>query len=112
MPRPSGPRAAGRGDAPACWYWLSGSRRWRGWRWRCSDPGEMVLPSTPRLLYLAVPLTLAHDPTMASARRQFVLRLHLIGFAAVLLLGTVVAGLLWRGAGPDATGRVLRDTLI
>jgi methyl-accepting chemotaxis protein len=49
---------------------------------------------------------------MASARRMFVLRLHLIGFAAVLLLGALVAGLLWRSAGPDDTGRVLRDTLI
>jgi methyl-accepting chemotaxis protein len=49
---------------------------------------------------------------MASARRMFVLRLHLTGFAAVLLLGALVAGLLWRSAGPDDTGRVLRDTLI
>src|SRR5215211_5291837 len=49
---------------------------------------------------------------MASARRKFVVRLHLIALGAVLLLGAVVAGLLWRAAGPDASGRVATDTLI
>jgi methyl-accepting chemotaxis protein len=49
---------------------------------------------------------------MASARQQFVVRLHLIGFGTVLLLGAVVAWLLARVAGPGATGRVLGEVLI
>ncbi|MEP6688725.1 MAG: methyl-accepting chemotaxis protein [Gemmatimonadales bacterium] len=49
---------------------------------------------------------------MSSARRQFVVRLHLIGFGIVLLLGGVVAWLLWSAAGPDATARVVGDVLI
>jgi methyl-accepting chemotaxis protein len=49
---------------------------------------------------------------MASARQKFVVRLHLIGLGTVLLLGAVVAVLLRRAAGPDATGAVLRGTLI
>ena len=33
---------------------------------------------------------------MAASRQQFVVRLQLIGFGIVLLLGAVVAVLLWR----------------
>jgi len=36
---------------------------------------------------------------MASARRMFLVRLHLIGVAAMLLLGGLVAVLLWRTGG-------------
>jgi methyl-accepting chemotaxis protein len=49
---------------------------------------------------------------MASARQQFVVRLHLIGLGIVLLLGAAVAVLLRRAADPDATGAVLEGTLI
>ena len=49
---------------------------------------------------------------MASARQQFVARLHLIGLGIVLLLGAAVAVLLRRAADPDATGAVLEGTLI
>ena len=49
---------------------------------------------------------------MASSRQQFVVRLHLIGLGAVLLLGAVVALLLRRAAGPDGGGEVARGTLI
>ena len=41
------------------------------------------LPSARPLLYLAVPLTLARDPSMASARHKFVLRLHLMGLVTL-----------------------------
>jgi methyl-accepting chemotaxis protein len=49
---------------------------------------------------------------MSSSRQQFVVRLHLIGLGAVLLLGAVVALLLRRAAGPDGGGEVVRGTLI
>ena len=49
---------------------------------------------------------------MASARQQFVVRLHLIGVGTVLLLGAVVAVLLRRAAGPDTTGATVEGTLI
>ena len=49
---------------------------------------------------------------MASSRQQFVVRLHLIGLGAVLLLGAVVALLLRRAAGPGGGGEVVRGTLI
>ena len=49
---------------------------------------------------------------MASARQKFVLRLHLIGLAIVLVLGVVVAVLLRRAAIPYAEGAVLEGTLI
>ena len=45
---------------------------------------------------------------MSSARRNFVLRMHLIGIAAALLLTGVVAVLLARAVGPDSTGAVRR----
>jgi len=49
---------------------------------------------------------------MASARRKFVLRLHLIGVGIVLLLGAVVAVLLGQAADPAGTGAVREGTLI
>jgi methyl-accepting chemotaxis protein len=50
---------------------------------------------------------------MASARRKFLIRLHLIGLAAMLLLGGVVAVLLERAtAGTDNTGLVLWGTIV
>ena len=49
---------------------------------------------------------------MVASRRQFVVRLNLVGFGAVLLLGAVVALLLRRAAGPDGGGEVVRGTLI
>ena len=89
--------------------WRQG-RGCRGWkRLRAADPRSPGCPQMTRdgflrrRFYLAVPLTLARDPSMASARRKFVLRLHLIGLAVVLVLGGVVAVLLARAAGPDAT---------
>jgi methyl-accepting chemotaxis protein len=48
---------------------------------------------------------------MASARRKFVLRLHLIGVAAVAALGALVAVLLHRAALPGDTGPVVEGTL-
>ena len=42
---------------------------------------------------------------MSSARRNFVLRLHLIGIAAALLLTGVVAVLLARAVGAGRDGR-------
>jgi methyl-accepting chemotaxis protein len=49
---------------------------------------------------------------MAASRQQFVVRLQLIGFGIVLLLGAVVAVLLWRLAGPDRAAEVARGVLI
>ena len=50
---------------------------------------------------------------MASARRKFLIRLHLIGLAVVLLLGGVVAVLLARAtAGTDNTGPVVWGTTV
>ncbi len=50
---------------------------------------------------------------MASARQQFVARLHLIGLAAMLLLGALVAFLLSRaGADTDGADHVVDGTLI
>jgi methyl-accepting chemotaxis protein len=50
---------------------------------------------------------------MASARRKFLIRLHLIGLAAMLLLGGVVAVLLERTtAGTDNTGTVIWGTIV
>jgi methyl-accepting chemotaxis protein len=50
---------------------------------------------------------------MASARQQFVVRLHLIGLAAMLLLGALVAFLLSRaGAGTDGVDYVVEGTLM
>ena len=49
---------------------------------------------------------------MAASRQQFVVRLQLIGFGIVLLLGAVVAVLLWRLAGPDRAVEVARGVLI
>jgi methyl-accepting chemotaxis protein len=48
---------------------------------------------------------------MASARRKFVVRLHLIGLAAVAVLGVLVAFLLSRAAMPGDTGPVIEGTL-
>jgi methyl-accepting chemotaxis protein len=48
---------------------------------------------------------------MASARRKFVVRLHLIGLAAVAALGGLVAVLLSRAATPGDTGTVIEGTL-
>ncbi len=49
---------------------------------------------------------------MSSARRNFVLRMHLIGIAAALLLTGVVAVLLARAVGPDSTGAVVEGALL
>jgi len=49
---------------------------------------------------------------MASARRKFIVRLQLIGLAAVILLGGLVAVLLGRAGGPDDTGAVVQGTLV
>jgi methyl-accepting chemotaxis protein len=49
---------------------------------------------------------------MASARQKFVLRLHLVGLAAVLLLGVLVAVLLWRAAPLGDAGAVVQGTLL
>ena len=49
---------------------------------------------------------------MAASRQQFVVRLQLIGFGILLLLGAVVAVLLWRLAGPDRAAEVARGVLI
>ena len=49
---------------------------------------------------------------MASARQMFVIRLHFIGLAAVLLLGIVVAILIWRIATPGDTGTIVEGVLI
>ena len=49
---------------------------------------------------------------MVSARQQFLRRLHLVGLAAVLLLGVVVAVLLWRAAPPRDTRPVVEGTLV
>src|SRR5215208_1480091 len=49
---------------------------------------------------------------MAPSRQQFVVRLQLIGLGIVLLLGAVVAVLLWRLAGPDRAAEVARGVLI
>ena len=49
---------------------------------------------------------------MASARQMFVIRLHVIGLAAVLLLGIVVAILIWRIATPGDTGTIVEGVLI
>jgi methyl-accepting chemotaxis protein len=50
---------------------------------------------------------------MASARQQFVVRLHLIGLVAMLLLGALVAFLLSRaGAGTDGADYVVEGTLM
>jgi methyl-accepting chemotaxis protein len=49
---------------------------------------------------------------MASARRKFVLHLHFIGLAAVLLLGGLVAVLLGRAAGPGDTAAIVQGTLV
>jgi methyl-accepting chemotaxis protein len=49
---------------------------------------------------------------MSSARRKFVLRLHLIGLAAALVLTSVVVVLLRDIAPPDARGSVVEDSLI
>jgi methyl-accepting chemotaxis protein len=49
---------------------------------------------------------------MASARQKFIVRLHLVGLAAVLLLGVVVAVLLGRLAPPGDTGATVQGTLI
>src|SRR5215208_5480700 len=49
---------------------------------------------------------------MAPSRQQFVVRLQLIGLGIVLLLGAVVAVLLWRLAGPDRGSEVARGVLI
>lgn len=49
---------------------------------------------------------------MASSRRTFVVRLHLIGLAAVLALAGLVAVLLRRAAGPGQEARVLGGTLV
>jgi methyl-accepting chemotaxis protein len=51
-------------------------------------------------------------PPMASARQKFVLRLHLVGLAAVLLLGVLVAVLLWRAAPLGDAGVVVQGTLL
>jgi methyl-accepting chemotaxis protein len=49
---------------------------------------------------------------MSSARRKFVVRLHLIGLAAALVLTGVVVVLLRDIAPPDARDSVVEDTLI
>jgi methyl-accepting chemotaxis protein len=49
---------------------------------------------------------------MDSAPRKLVVRMHLIGFVAALILAAVVAGLLHRVASPDAADRVQENTLI
>jgi len=50
---------------------------------------------------------------MASSRRKFVVRLHLIGLVTALLLGGVVAVLLRRAAAnPDDPGLVVEGTLV
>ena len=50
---------------------------------------------------------------MASSRRKFVVRLHLIGLVTALLLGGVVAVLLRRAAAnPDEPGLVIEGTLV
>jgi methyl-accepting chemotaxis protein len=49
---------------------------------------------------------------MSSARRKFVLRLHLIGLAAALVLTSVVVVLLRDIAPPGARGSVVEDSLI
>ncbi|HET6578076.1 MAG TPA: hypothetical protein VFG66_07125, partial [Gemmatimonadales bacterium] len=49
---------------------------------------------------------------MASARQKFIVRLHLIGLAAVLGLGVVVAVLLGGVVAPDDTGAIVQGTLI
>ena len=49
---------------------------------------------------------------MSSARQRFVLRLHLVGLAAVLLLGGLVALLLWRADPPGGGGAVVEGTLL
>ena len=50
---------------------------------------------------------------MASSRRTFVVRLHLIGLVTALLLGGVVAVLLRRAAAnPDDPGLVIEGTLV
>jgi methyl-accepting chemotaxis protein len=49
---------------------------------------------------------------MASARQKFIVRLHLIGLAAVLALGVVVAVLLERIAPPGDSGAIVQGTLI
>jgi len=49
---------------------------------------------------------------MAPARRKFVLRLHFIGLAAVLLLGGLVAVLLGLAAGPGDTAAIVQGTLV
>jgi methyl-accepting chemotaxis protein len=50
---------------------------------------------------------------MASARQQFVVRLHLIGLVAMLLLGALVAFLLSRaGAGTDGGDYIVEGTLM
>ena len=49
---------------------------------------------------------------MSAARRKFVLRLHLIGLAAALVLTGVVVVLLRDIAPPDARDSVVEDTLI
>jgi methyl-accepting chemotaxis protein len=49
---------------------------------------------------------------MSSARRKFVLRLHLIGLAAALVLTGVVVVLLRDIAPPDARDSVVEDSLI
>ena len=47
-----------------------------------------------------------------ASRQMFVARLHLMGLAAVLLLGGLVAVLLDRAAGPGDTGAVVQGTLL
>src|SRR5689334_5872136 len=50
---------------------------------------------------------------MASARRKFVVRLHLIGLVTALLLGSLVAAQLQRAAAnPDDPRLVIEGTLV
>jgi methyl-accepting chemotaxis protein len=50
---------------------------------------------------------------MASARRKFVIRLHMIGFVTAVLLGAIVAVLLKRAAtNPDDPGMVVEGILV
>src|SRR6185312_12461322 len=49
---------------------------------------------------------------MASSRQMFVVRLHLFGLGAMVLLGGLVALLLRRAAGPAGMGPTVEGTLL
>jgi methyl-accepting chemotaxis protein len=49
---------------------------------------------------------------MASSRQKFVVRLHLVGIAAAVLLSAIVAVLLWQIALPEEPGTVVQGTLV